>query len=226
MDSAITSVATPAATPRIENSVTSRSTAGRYGERKYRRATNHSNRMVKSHQGKDTLCAARTGSGVLPRLRARNSGKRITSRIDCESVSSMVSRSMPMPSPAVGGMRVAQCANVIHVQLLRDFFSALRNLREESALLLGGIVQLRKPVGNLHTSRINLESLRQRRIVAASVSRAAKCPSENRKESWAESACLPPWFQTASPSIRHPSACPSPRRKPPQWISPRRYNAP
>src|SRR6266446_9755982 len=45
IESAITSVATPAATPIIENRVTSRSTAGRYGDRKYRCATNHSNRI-------------------------------------------------------------------------------------------------------------------------------------------------------------------------------------
>src|SRR5271165_6070159 len=78
IDSAITSVATPAATPRIENKVTSRRTAGRYGDRKYRRATNHSNRMVVSrekaesherplygHCEEDTLRAARFGSGVV-----------------------------------------------------------------------------------------------------------------------------------------------------------------
>jgi hypothetical protein len=34
----------------------------------------------------------------------RSSGNRITSRMDLESVSSMTRRSMPMPSPAVGGM--------------------------------------------------------------------------------------------------------------------------
>src|ERR1051326_1635747 len=33
----------------------------------------------------------------------RKSGNRITSRIERESVNSMVSRSMPMPSPPVGG---------------------------------------------------------------------------------------------------------------------------
>ncbi len=31
-------------------------------------------------------------------------GKRMTSRMDGESVRSMTSRSMPIPSPAVGGM--------------------------------------------------------------------------------------------------------------------------
>src|SRR5258708_40375946 len=45
MESAITSVATPAATPIIENSVTNRRTAGRYGDRRYRCATNHSKRI-------------------------------------------------------------------------------------------------------------------------------------------------------------------------------------
>ena len=34
----------------------------------------------------------------------RRWGKRITSRIDAESVKSMASRSIPMPSPAVGGI--------------------------------------------------------------------------------------------------------------------------
>jgi len=34
----------------------------------------------------------------------RNKGKRMTSRMERESVSNMVRRSMPMPSPPVGGM--------------------------------------------------------------------------------------------------------------------------
>src|SRR5258708_8596130 len=45
---AITNVATPAATPITENAVTRRSTAGRYGDRKYRLAPNHSNFMLNS----------------------------------------------------------------------------------------------------------------------------------------------------------------------------------
>ena len=45
------------------------------------------------------------GHGVTSlRARGRISGNRITSRIDGLSVSSMTSRSMPMPSPPVGGM--------------------------------------------------------------------------------------------------------------------------
>ena len=43
IESAITSVVTPAATPITASSVTSRSTAGRFGDRRYRSATSHSN---------------------------------------------------------------------------------------------------------------------------------------------------------------------------------------
>src|SRR6185312_257099 len=39
-----------------------------------------------------------------PVASGRISGKRITSRIDCRSAISIVSRSMPMPIPAAGGM--------------------------------------------------------------------------------------------------------------------------
>src|ERR1700738_957467 len=58
MAKAMTKVATPAATPTTENAVTKRSTAGRYGDRKYRLATNHSNFMLNS-------------SGLRPLLRIR-----------------------------------------------------------------------------------------------------------------------------------------------------------
>ena len=44
------------------------------------------------------------GSGYYDYLDSgRSCGKRITSRIEAESVSSMTRRSMPIPSPAVGG---------------------------------------------------------------------------------------------------------------------------
>src|ERR1700730_1874429 len=45
IDKATTSVATPAPTPNTERAVTRRKTAGRYGDRRYRLATNHSNRI-------------------------------------------------------------------------------------------------------------------------------------------------------------------------------------
>jgi hypothetical protein len=46
MASAITRVATPAATPRTEKTVTRRRIAGRCGDLKYLRATNHSKLMA------------------------------------------------------------------------------------------------------------------------------------------------------------------------------------
>src|ERR1700675_302730 len=49
IDKAITNVVTPAATPTTASSVTIRKTAGRFGDRKYRNATSHSN--VISSQG-------------------------------------------------------------------------------------------------------------------------------------------------------------------------------
>src|ERR1700676_950713 len=49
IESAITNVATPAATPTTEKSVTKRKTAGRYGDLRYRRATNHSNGIVETY---------------------------------------------------------------------------------------------------------------------------------------------------------------------------------
>jgi hypothetical protein len=56
-------------------------------------------------------CAARRGSaarrttrGVSLACSGRMVGNRMTSRIDGWSVSSMTSRSMPMPTPPVGGM--------------------------------------------------------------------------------------------------------------------------
>src|SRR6267142_1668175 len=56
----------------------------------------------------------------------------------------------------------------------------------------------------------------------ASASKEERYPSENRKESLAESACLPPWSQRAAPSTRHVSECLLPPRKPLHSASPRR----
>src|SRR5258707_12867004 len=66
---AITSVATPAGTPITENAVTRRSTAGRYGDRKYRLATNHSNFMLNSSGLRALL---RTGRRLRAQLREQN----------------------------------------------------------------------------------------------------------------------------------------------------------
>src|SRR5258708_16084534 len=77
MARAITSVATPAATPITENAVTRRSTAGRYGDRKYRLATNHSNFMLNSSGLRALL---RTGRRLRAQLREQNNvadGRRV-----------------------------------------------------------------------------------------------------------------------------------------------------
>src|ERR1700674_2931358 len=79
IESAITSVVTPAATPITENSVTRRRTAGRYDECRYRCATNHSNRMAgrinRLHPQKDTLRPVYFGRGVFLRFRAEQGEK-------------------------------------------------------------------------------------------------------------------------------------------------------
>src|SRR6266487_2869434 len=54
------------------------------------------------HQASASSSAAAASPGA--RRSRRRWGNRITSRIDGESVKSMASRSMPIPSPAVGGM--------------------------------------------------------------------------------------------------------------------------
>jgi len=60
---------------------------------------------------------------------------------------------------------MAERADIIHVELLRDFVAALGHLREEAPLLLGGVIQLRKAVGHFHPRDVNLKSLRHRRVV-------------------------------------------------------------
>ena len=63
------------------------------GWRPLRMATPEISRELLEHRASYSCCFS-----------GRNSGKRITSRIDFDPVSSMVSRSMPIPSPPVGGM--------------------------------------------------------------------------------------------------------------------------
>jgi len=66
--------------------------------RRWRQATNHSNPLAA------TMVSYSLGPSADARSTAgRISGNRITSRIDGWSVSSMTRRSMPIPSPAVGG---------------------------------------------------------------------------------------------------------------------------
>ena len=118
----------PAAIPMTENSgnITRRRTTQVYrGDRKYRRATSQANLIFGREPEffeplewfrKNVLQRiSRFLLRFLPDARlfrpdsasGRSSGNKITSRMEWESVNSMVSRSMPMPSPAVGGMPCA-----------------------------------------------------------------------------------------------------------------------
>ena len=58
---------------------------------------------VRSDQLFFASCSSLSSSSSSSRFRGRSRGKRMTSRMERESVSNMVSRSMPTPSPAVGG---------------------------------------------------------------------------------------------------------------------------
>src|SRR6266446_2528913 len=128
----------------------SSSTAGRWGDRRYRLATNHSNRIVVGRI-RYAPCASEAEDDSPPPS-GRSSGNRITSRMDGEPVD---------PDSFARRWRhaMAQCADVIQVQLLRHFIPALRHLRQKPALLLGGIVQLRKPVRHLHPGNVDFKSL-------------------------------------------------------------------
>src|SRR5258708_28544661 len=53
---------------------------------------------------------------------------------------------------------VAQRANIIPIHLLRHFVSALRDLRLKAPLLFHWLVQLRKPIPDLHPLDANLET--------------------------------------------------------------------
>src|SRR6266478_5536041 len=134
---AITSVATPAATPITENAVTRRSTAGRYGDRKYRLATNHSNFMLNSSGLRALL---RTGRRLRAQLREQNNvadGRRVRKEhgqtVDADAFAR--------------GRRhaVAQRAKVVPVDLLGHFVPTQRDLRAKAAFLLSNSRPVHSP---------------------------------------------------------------------------------
>ena len=67
-----------------------------------------------------------------------------------ESVSSITSRSMPMPQPPVGGMPYLERADEVGVVVHRLLVAGLlvRGLRLEARGLVLGVVQLGKAVGD------------------------------------------------------------------------------
>src|SRR5580700_4029332 len=142
IESAITSVATPAATPTTENAVTKRNTAGRYGDRRYRLATNHSNRMEGS---KDTSRAVRFGSRLFanfrPKQRKENNvadrrriGQQHRQAVDANAFSRR------------GRHAIAERADVVHVELLWNFIASLRDLRRKRRSCSAGSFNSEKPL--------------------------------------------------------------------------------
>src|SRR5216684_5876707 len=60
---------------------------------------------------------------------------------------------------------MAQRPNVVPIDLLRHSFSATGNLRAEAPLLLRGIIQFRKAIGDFHSGNVDLEALGDGRIL-------------------------------------------------------------
>ncbi len=100
----------------------------------------------------------------------RSVGKRITSRIEGLPVTSMTSRSTPMPRPPVGGIPYSSAADVVEVDVARLRISGplQRGFGLESCELVDRIIQLAVGVREFVTVDDELEPLDQRRIVAVS----------------------------------------------------------
>ena len=110
-------------------------------------------------------------------------GNRITSRIDGLSVSSITSRSMPMPSPAVGRQAVLERADVVGVVVHRLLVAGLLRLRlrGEARGLVLGVVQLGEAVGDLAAGDEQLEAVGDRRVRVVARARAARRRSGARR---------------------------------------------
>src|SRR5579859_4085021 len=130
MDSAITSVATPAATPITENAVTSRSTAGRYGDRRYLRATNHSNFIASAVCG-----LLRSPCRLRPQLREQNhiADRRRVRKQHGQAINAD-------PFPCRRRHAVAQRPYIIPIHLLGRLIPATLHLRSKAPFLFYRIV--------------------------------------------------------------------------------------
>jgi len=60
---------------------------------------------------------------------------------------------------------MAKGAYVIPVDLLWHFISALLDLRAKTPLLLQGIIQFRKAIGDFHAANINLKAFRNAWVI-------------------------------------------------------------
>ena len=107
---------------------------------------------------------------------ARMCGKSSTSRMDAESVSSMTSRSMPMPRPPAGGMPYSMGAEVVLVEPIASSSPASLavHLRLEALALVDGIDELGEGVGVLAAEDDELEALGELRLARRCLRRAAR----------------------------------------------------
>src|SRR6266852_1359070 len=154
---AITSVFFPTATPITENAVTRRSTAGRYGDRRYRLATNHSKFMLNSS---GLAALLRIGWRFRAQLWEQNDvpyGRRVREEHRQTIDADAFARSRRHA--------VAQRAYVVPVDLLGNLVATLRNLRAKATFLLYRIIQLRKAIRDFHPCDVNLKALGHARIV-------------------------------------------------------------
>ncbi len=97
-------------------------------------------------------------------VQVRIAGNSTTSRRLFAPVSSITRRSIPMPTPPVGGIPCSSALDEVLVVRLRLFVAALQLLRLllEAAALLVGVVQLAEAVGDLDPAGERLEALDQR----------------------------------------------------------------
>jgi len=108
---------------------------------------------------------------------------------------------------------MSERAKVIDVELLRHFVAAMGDLRKETSLCSAGSFNSESRWRFPFPQRKS-QTVRLTKGHPVSVSKAAKSPSENHKESWAGPACVQPSLQKAIRSIRRRSIDPySPRRQ-------------
>ena len=121
----------------------------------------------------------------LPALRPLSSGNRITSRIEWLSVSNMARRSIPMPSPAVGGRPYPGLPS--NRRRLGSFEIPLRpllDLEPKPPRLVFRVIQLRNPLAISMPPNVQLETVRPLRVGGAAARQRRDLRRELVEERW------------------------------------------
>ena len=124
--------------------------------------------QLRRHSGRSVASSRRVSPTRLHPSSGRIAGKRITSRIDGWSASTMIRRSMPKPMPPGRGHAVLQRPDVVGVERMGLLVArgALPHLVLEAAPLIVGVVELAECIGQLAAHDEELEPLGERRIDA------------------------------------------------------------